>query len=106
MSDDVNGRNIPEETLLPHEVKRKARKKQKNTNERLIAKAKRTGRSNFKSQKHIDLMAFNASAEEQFVEIVRKLIEESGRTSIPIGMVYQETAYELNVSPQTAKRYL
>jgi len=101
-----DGRNFPELVDLPREVKRKARRRQANTNDRLKDKAERAGKSNFKNQKHVDLMAFNASAEEGFIEIVRKLIEESGRTAIPIGMVYQEAAYELNVSPQTAKRYL
>lgn len=106
MSDGMQGINKPEEVLLPHEVKRRAKKKQVSTNDKLKAKAQTAGKSNFKNQKHVDLMAFNASAEDAFVEIVRKLIEESGRTTIPIGTVYQETAYELNVSPQTAKRYL
>jgi len=107
MSDELNGLNKPEEVLLPHEVKRRAKRKQASTNERLKAQAAKTGNSrSFKSQKHVDLMAFNASAEELFVEIVRKLIEDSGRTTISIGTVYQEGAYELNVSPQTVKRYL
>lgn len=106
MSDDLKDVNKLEEVLLPHEVKRRAKKKQENTNDKLKAKAQAAGKSNFKNQKHVDLMAFNASAEDQFVEIVRKLIEDSGRTTIPIGTVYQEGAYELNVSPQTVKRYL
>ena len=95
-----------EEPLLPHEMKKRAKRKQVDVNAQLKAKAEQSGKSNFKSQKHVDLMSFNAQAEDAFVELVRKLIEESGRTAIPIGMVYQEAAYELNVSPQTAKRYL
>lgn len=105
MNDD-DGRNFPEQFDLPAEVKRKARRRQANTNEKLKEIAKRAGKGNFKNQKHVDIMAFNASAEEKFVEIVRKLIEESGRTAIPIGTVCQETAYGLNISTQTAKRYL
>lgn len=104
MTEDVNA---PLPVELPHTTRRRVRKQQADTNERLKTKAAKAGKSNFKNQKHVDLMSFNASAEDQFVEIVRKLIEDSpGKTSIAIGTVYQEAAYELNVSPQTAKRYL
>jgi len=102
---ELEGRNIPETIDLPHEVKRKAKKKQADTNDRLKEKAKGADKS-FKNQKHVDLMAFNASAEERFVEKVRLMIEKSNRTTIPISQVYQECSYDLNVSPQTVKRYL
>lgn len=101
---ETEGINVPK--LLPDEVKRRARKNQANTNMILKKKAERAGKSHFKDQKHIDLMAFNAEAEDHFVELVRVMIEEIGSGQVPIGQVYQEAAYELNVSPQTAKRYL
>jgi hypothetical protein len=72
----------------------------------LKAKAKRTGKSRFKDQKHIDLMSFSTGAEIQFVERVRQLIEKESSGQVAINVVYQEMAYELDISPQTAKRYL
>ena len=101
MSDDVSGRNVPME--LPHEMKRRVKKNISKVDAKLKS---RGGASGFKNQKHVDLMSFNAGAEVQFVEIVRRLIEKGGRNTVPISKVYQEAAYELNVSPQTAKRYL
>jgi len=99
--------NVPtKEPLLPHEVKRIAKKGQKKVNAELKQKAKRAGKSRFKDQKHVDLMSFSAGAELQFVEGVRKLIEKEASGQVPINVVYQEMAYELDVSPQTAKRYL
>lgn len=105
--DKSNGnRTELREAEMPHEMKRRAKKQMSDTNDRLKHKAAASGKMSFKGQKHVDLMTFNALAEEAFVELVRKLIEDSGRVAVPIGMVYQEGAYELNVSPQTAKRYL
>ena len=98
--------NVLQPVELPHQMKRRVKKQQASTNDLLKAKGARGDRRGFKNQKHVDLMAFNASAEDQFVEDLRKLIEESGRPAIAISKVYQECSYNLNVSPQTVKRYL
>lgn len=88
-----------------------AQKKRKiDTNQKLKEEGVKRGKRNFKGQKHIDLVSFNAGAEGQFVEEVRKLIEKAkkkyGRNTVPITEVLQECAYELDVSPSTVKRYL
>ena len=102
MSGDTEGRNVPLE--LPHEMKRRVKKNVSKVNAKLKAMG---GASGFKNQKHVDLMSFNAGAESQFIELVRVLIEKSpGGVVVPISKVYQEAAYRLNVSTQTAKRYL
>lgn len=54
--------------------------------------------------KSLDPSAFNAEAESEFVEIVRGLLAESAR--VRSSEVVQEAAFRLNVSPETAKRYL
>lgn len=100
-----------------NKTRREARKKQAETGESLGAQANNVeqdqGRS-FKNQKHVDIMSFNAGAEQRFVEIVRKLVDLSasrqglppGTGAVKISTVVQECAYRLNVSTMTVKRYL
>lgn len=103
--EETTGKNEPKAAELPYQMKRRAKRQQADTNDLLKAKMAGADKS-FKNQKHVDLMAFNASAEDRFIEKVRLMIEKSGRTVIPIAKVYQECSYDLNVSPQTIKRYL
>lgn len=51
-----------------------------------------------------DLISFNSEAERQFVEFVCSLVSEFDK--LTQRDVIQETSFELNISPVTAKRYL
>ena len=101
-------KNVPtEEPLLPQATKARAVKRQSRTNEILKQRAEDLEGNDYRRQKHMDAVAFNAGAESAFVELVRGLIEKSpGGKMIPIVQVFQEGAYEIGVSTQTAKRYL
>ena len=94
----------------PHQTKIRVKKKQSKTNDTLKAKAEKangkTNGKNFKSQKHLDIMSFNADAEIKFIECVRTLIEENHGNPVNISEVYRESSYEIDVSPSTVKRYL
>lgn len=88
------------------ETRRKAKQKQAETNAVLKRQAGKNPRD-FRNQKHVDVMSFNAGAEAAFVELVRGLIEEApGKTQVPLSEVMREASYELNVSTMTVKRYL
>ena len=50
--------------------------------------------------KTLDVIAFNRSAEKRFVEIALTLVP------CPVSYLVRETAYALNISTETAKRYL
>jgi hypothetical protein len=64
-----------------------------------------TKRSDLTTLKQLDIVAFNQSAEAYFQTVLKELIlADGGRTSY-LGAV-QEIAYRLNVSPETAKRYI
>jgi hypothetical protein len=52
------------------------------------------------SLKAVDVVAFNKAAETRFVEITKKLVP------CPVSHLVRETAYTLDVSVETAKRYL
>jgi hypothetical protein len=52
------------------------------------------------SLKAIDVIAFNASAERKFVEIARRLVPCS------VSHLVRETAFALDVSVETTRRYL
>ena len=54
--------------------------------------------------KSLDLVAFNQSAEKSFVDLVITFLQEEGPQ--PVSTVITETAFELDISPATAKRYL
>jgi|GEM_PF-4178295 len=91
---------------IEQEVRSNAKRRQAVTNQSLKKLAKRNEGNDFKNQKHVDIMSFNAGAEASFVELVRKILEEDGRTTVSISEVVREAAYELNVSTMTVKRYL
>jgi hypothetical protein len=119
---DLTGINVPQkiETENNHHIGKKVEtqqqtkvrlnKKQSRVNDALKGKAQkstgRTGGRNFKNQKHLDIMSFNADAESGFIEVVRVLIEKNRGNPVNISVVYQEASYELDVSPSTVKRYL
>lgn len=117
MSDDL-GRNIPKEIELglqkpvetQQQTKVRVKHKQSKTNDVLKKKADQSAATgngkNYKSQKHLDIMSFNADAEIKFVEVVRVLIEDNNCNPVNISEVYREASYELDVSPSTVKRYL
>ena len=54
--------------------------------------------------KALDIIAFNQSAESRFVELVTAYLQEEGPQ--PVNAVIAEAAFELDISPATAKRYL
>jgi predicted transcriptional regulator YheO len=54
--------------------------------------------------KQSDILAFNHEAEKSFVELISELIQEDG--SISYREALREAAFELNISIETAKRYL
>lgn len=54
--------------------------------------------------KRTDLNAFNTAAEGAFVSLICKFIAEEGPRTVR--QVMSEASYELDVSPETAKRYL
>lgn len=53
--------------------------------------------------KENDLLAFNSEAERMFCEIVCCLLDES--PNVTQSIVLQETSFDLNISPVTARRY-
>jgi hypothetical protein len=53
--------------------------------------------------KSLDIVAFNSAAEERFVELIAEL---ASKESLHITTAMQEAAFELNISIETAKRYL
>jgi hypothetical protein len=54
--------------------------------------------------KQTDIVAFNQSAETAFVVLISRMLQEDGTLSYREAL--QEAAYELNISTETAKRYL
>jgi len=54
--------------------------------------------------KRTDLNAFNLAAEDAFINLICKLIVEEGPRTVRA--VMSEASFELDVSPETAKRYL
>jgi hypothetical protein len=54
--------------------------------------------------KQSDILAFNHEAEMSFVELISGLLQEDG--SITYREAVREAAFELNISIETAKRYL
>lgn len=54
--------------------------------------------------KSLDLVAFNSKAEERFTAILLDLLKH--HRAVSTFTAIQETAYRLNVSTETAKRYL
>jgi hypothetical protein len=56
--------------------------------------------------KNLDILAFNEEAELAFVKLITEFCHERGGAGVKLREVYAETAYELGVSTETAKRYL
>jgi hypothetical protein len=54
--------------------------------------------------KSLDVIAFNQSAEDRFVDLVSTYLHEEGPQ--PVNAIIAEASYELDISPATAKRYL
>lgn len=54
--------------------------------------------------KQTDIVAFNQDAEVAFVDLIAGILREDGQLSYREAL--QEAAYELNISTETAKRYL
>lgn len=51
-----------------------------------------------------DAIAFNSAAEEKFCALIQELLDAG--ESITPATIYQEAAFEINISITTAKRYL
>lgn len=64
-----------------------------------------TKRSDLTALKQLDIVAFNQSAEAYFQTVLKELIQADGGRTSYLGAV-QEIAYRLNISPETAKRYI
>ena len=54
--------------------------------------------------KSFDIIAFNQSAEDRFVQLVTTILETEGPQ--PVNTIIAETSFDLDISPATAKRYL
>ncbi len=54
--------------------------------------------------KQSDILAFNHEAEKSFVKLISELLQED--ESISYWEAVREAAFELNISIETAKRYL
>lgn len=54
--------------------------------------------------KQTDIVAFNQDAEVAFISLITGILKEDGKLSYREAI--QEAAYELNISTETAKRYL
>lgn len=85
--------------------KRTARMKPLSKTETLFTPTPQSARANeLSTLKAIDLLEFNGRAEQEFVKITKEYIEQEGAQSIR--SILAETAFELNISIETAKRYL
>jgi hypothetical protein len=56
--------------------------------------------------KSLDLTEFNSRAEAEFVILVAEFVRECGSNLPRVREVLAEAAFELNISIETAKRYL
>lgn len=56
--------------------------------------------------KALDLTEFNTRAEAEFVNLVAEFVQECGSQPPRVREVLAEAAFELNISIETAKRYL
>jgi hypothetical protein len=83
-----------------------ARKRRRPVRRRITAAPARpkSERAELAELKRTDLNAFNSAAESAFVNLICKLIVEEGPRTVRA--VMSEASYELDVSPETAKRYL
>jgi len=55
--------------------------------------------------KHIDVLAFSAAAERAFVQMLEHLCERMPE-GVPVVGLRAEAAFRLNISTETAKRYI
>jgi hypothetical protein len=55
--------------------------------------------------KHIDILAFSAAAERAFVQMLESLCEKMPE-GVPVVGLRAEAAFRLNISTETAKRYI
>ena len=73
------------------------------SNHPLFKQSVPTDKSELAELKQLDIIGFNSSAEKQFCELICWLLADgnlSPREAI------QEASFELNISPETLKRYL
>lgn len=61
--------------------------------------------SDLDTLKAIDILGFNAAAEKAFVSMLSALCEKMPE-GVPVIALRAETAFRLNVSTETAKRYI
>lgn len=64
-----------------------------------------TKRTDLTNLKKLDIVEFNSAAEKHFVTLVKQMILADGGRTGYLGAV-QEVAYRLDISPETAKRYI
>jgi hypothetical protein len=55
--------------------------------------------------KHVDILAFSAAAERAFVQMLEHLCEKMPE-GVPVVGLRAEAAFRLNISTETAKRYI
>ena len=85
------------------------RQRRERTNKILKKQAaglERVSKHRLEELKHTNMVLFHDLADRKFVELVRSLIERNGGNGIQVWDIYRETAYELGISTETAKRYL
>jgi predicted transcriptional regulator YheO len=60
-------------------------------------------RTAFTAEKQFDVVSFNAGSEQRFLELVCQLLDAGELTARE---AVTEASYELDISPETSKRYL
>jgi hypothetical protein len=92
--------DLPENIVRPHRAALRAHA------QAASGKTKSPRRIDLPSQglKQSDILTFNNDAERAFVRLISEILREDGPLSYREAI--REAAYELNVSTETAKRYL
>ena len=60
----------------------------------------------WRSQKQIDIVSFNAGSEPHFVDWLRRQIKASKTGTVEVSWILGNAAFEVDVSIPTIKRYL
>jgi hypothetical protein len=87
-------------------IKDKAKAGQKRTKKSLEDESRRRPKTDLSYLKSSDPVAFNNWSEKKFLDLVLEMIKESPSGTVPWAEVRKDVAYELNISLETAKRYI
>jgi hypothetical protein len=95
--------NFVSETEQREPVKKRTRRSRSKRITPAPAQSK-SERAQLAQLKRTDLNSFNTAAEQAFISLICKLIADEG--PVTVREVMSEGSYELDISPETAKRYL